>query len=269
MELPPLDAPTGAAWRQPGGRQASQPARQTPNSTAVCTPGSASEVAGWQSLLCGLGLDPPSSCTILSITVPPPATPRAELNQQFGSFLAGAELFDPPALGVSPAEALLMDPQQRLVMQTFSGGMPLVASLLDSMRSTGQDEAETALLLAACGVAHAPRRLAKQAPPPAPPLQRPTASTWRAARPPAPPACLWACPSWSTHASAWRRGPRSTPTTPPGRTSAWPPVGGACAAVPIPGRWRLAWRLQPPLPRPAAARPRACPAPSMERECPM
>lgn len=57
----------------------------------------------------------------------PPLTP-AELNQQFGSFLAGAELFDPAALGVSPAEALLMDPQQRLVMQGFSGGPRCAAS---------------------------------------------------------------------------------------------------------------------------------------------
>lgn len=48
--------------------------------------------------------------------------PHAELNQQFGSFLTGADLFDAAALGVSPAEALLMDPQQRLVMQSFSGG---------------------------------------------------------------------------------------------------------------------------------------------------
>lgn len=46
----------------------------------------------------------------------------AELNQPFGSFLAGADLFDAAALGVSPAEALLMDPQQRLAMQSFSGG---------------------------------------------------------------------------------------------------------------------------------------------------
>ena len=46
----------------------------------------------------------------------------AELNQQFGAFVAAAEQFDAAAMGVSPAEALLMDPQQRLVMQCFSGG---------------------------------------------------------------------------------------------------------------------------------------------------
>jgi hypothetical protein len=51
----------------------------------------------------------------------------AELNQQFGSFLAGVDQFDAAALGVSPAEALLMDPQQRLVMQSFSGKFALVA----------------------------------------------------------------------------------------------------------------------------------------------
>ena len=47
--------------------------------------------------------------------------PRVELNQPFGSFLTGADQFDAAALGVSPAEALLMDPQQRLAMQSFSG----------------------------------------------------------------------------------------------------------------------------------------------------
>lgn len=61
-------------------------------------------------------LHPASHLVVLHPRVPP-----AELNQQFGSFLAGADLFDAAALGVSPAEALLMDPQQRLVMQSFSG----------------------------------------------------------------------------------------------------------------------------------------------------
>ena len=48
-------------------------------------------------------------------------SPPVELNQLFGSFLTGAGQFDAAALGVSPAEALLMDPQQRLAMQSFSG----------------------------------------------------------------------------------------------------------------------------------------------------
>ena len=51
----------------------------------------------------------------------PPECVQTELNQKFGSFLGGVDLFDAPAMGVSPAEALLMDPQQRLVMQCFSG----------------------------------------------------------------------------------------------------------------------------------------------------
>lgn len=70
--------------------------------------------------------------------------PHAELNQQFGSFLAGADQFDAAALGVSPAEALLMDPQQRLVMQSFSGegaiwqafSTALCVSLFEQQRCT-------------------------------------------------------------------------------------------------------------------------------------
>ena len=36
---------------------------------------------------------------------------------RFGTFLAGIELFDAAALGVSDSEATLMDPQQRLLLE--------------------------------------------------------------------------------------------------------------------------------------------------------
>lgn len=54
---------------------------------------------------------------------PPPADVATELNLQFGSFLPDVAMFDPGMFGISPAEALLMDPQQRLVMHTFSEAM--------------------------------------------------------------------------------------------------------------------------------------------------
>ncbi len=54
---------------------------------------------------------------------PPPTDAASELNLQFGSFLPNVAMFDPGMFGISPAEALLMDPQQRLVMHTFSDAM--------------------------------------------------------------------------------------------------------------------------------------------------
>ena len=38
---------------------------------------------------------------------------------RFGSFLPGWDMFDPRSVGMTPAEALLVDPQQRLVMEVF------------------------------------------------------------------------------------------------------------------------------------------------------
>jgi acyl transferase domain-containing protein len=38
---------------------------------------------------------------------------------RFGSFLPGWDLFDARALGMTPAEAVLVDPQQRLVLEVF------------------------------------------------------------------------------------------------------------------------------------------------------
>lgn len=42
-----------------------------------------------------------------------------ELQPRFGAFLEGVEVFDPESVGMTPAEALLVDPQQRLVMEAF------------------------------------------------------------------------------------------------------------------------------------------------------
>lgn len=44
----------------------------------------------------------------------------SELNAGFGSFLGGADQFDPVAFHLSASEATLMDPQQRLLLQTFA-----------------------------------------------------------------------------------------------------------------------------------------------------
>ena len=43
-----------------------------------------------------------------------------ELNMQFGSFLQDADQFDPRAFLITPAEAIIMDPQQRLALLCFS-----------------------------------------------------------------------------------------------------------------------------------------------------
>lgn len=48
-----------------------------------------------------------------------PSHMPGELQPRFGCFLAGIEGFDPEAVGMTPAEALLVDPQQRLVMEAF------------------------------------------------------------------------------------------------------------------------------------------------------
>lgn len=68
---------------------------------------------------------------------PPPADAAAELNLQFGSFLPNVAMFDPGMFGISPAEALLMDPQQRLVMHTFSEAMAGHLLGRSAVRETG------------------------------------------------------------------------------------------------------------------------------------
>ena len=47
---------------------------------------------------------------------------QQQLPPRFGAFLAGVELFDGEAFGVSPSEAATMDPQQRLLLQVRAGG---------------------------------------------------------------------------------------------------------------------------------------------------
>lgn len=48
-----------------------------------------------------------------------PSHMPGELQARFGCFLDGIEAFDPEVVGMTPAEALLVDPQQRLVMEAF------------------------------------------------------------------------------------------------------------------------------------------------------
>lgn len=48
-----------------------------------------------------------------------PSHMPGELQARFGCFLEGVEAFDPEAVGMTPAEVLLVDPQQRLVMEAF------------------------------------------------------------------------------------------------------------------------------------------------------
>ena len=49
----------------------------------------------------------------------PPSDNERELNLQFGSFLKDVDLFDSRLFNISPAESLLIDPQQRLLMTEF------------------------------------------------------------------------------------------------------------------------------------------------------
>jgi len=67
---------------------------------------------------------------------PPPDNP-AELNLQFGSFLSDVASFDPAMFGISPAEALLMDPQQRLVLGAFSQALSGHLAYRESVRDAG------------------------------------------------------------------------------------------------------------------------------------
>jgi hypothetical protein len=46
--------------------------------------------------------------------------PSQQLGAQFGSFLSAVELFDAAAFGLSPQEALSMDPQHRLLLESAS-----------------------------------------------------------------------------------------------------------------------------------------------------
>ena len=54
-------------------------------------------------IFCGIRSEPRSSWR---------ASPAAELNAQFGAFLDSVAEFDPSSYSISPAEALLIDPQQ-------------------------------------------------------------------------------------------------------------------------------------------------------------
>ena len=60
-----------------------------------------------------------------------------EINLQFGSFLDDVSFFDANLFGISPAEAVLMDPQQRLVMGTFAEALLGHRELHEPVRNTG------------------------------------------------------------------------------------------------------------------------------------
>lgn len=57
-----------------------------------------------------------------------PSHMPGELQPRFGCFLDGIEAFDPEAVGMTPAEAVLVDPQQRLVMEAFGDAVAMTAA---------------------------------------------------------------------------------------------------------------------------------------------
>lgn len=82
---------------------------------------SPSRLFPWQQAASGASVDG-SSVVPLSrwnVDLPLPSHMPGELQARFGCFLDGIEVFDPEAVGMTPAEALLVDPQQRLVMEAF------------------------------------------------------------------------------------------------------------------------------------------------------
>eukprot|EP00883_Tetradesmus_obliquus_P011533 jgi/Sobl393_1/4315/SZX67650.1 len=66
-----------------------------------------------------------------------PAHLPGELQPRFGSFLREVEQFDAAALGLTAAEAVLMDPQQRLVMEAFADVHAATAAAGLASRSAG------------------------------------------------------------------------------------------------------------------------------------
>jgi len=60
-----------------------------------------------------------------------------ELNLQFGSFLEDVASFDAAAFAISPAEAVLMDPQQRLALDSFAQSLAVHST--STFASTGGD----------------------------------------------------------------------------------------------------------------------------------
>lgn len=76
------------------------------------------------------GYSPESACSADASTVVPlsrwdadltlPAHLPGELQSRFGCFLPDVELFDPSAVGLTAAEALLVDPQQRLMLEVYA-----------------------------------------------------------------------------------------------------------------------------------------------------
>lgn len=71
----------------------------------------------------------------------------AELQASFGSFVTGAAAFDVAAFGLPEAEAQLMDPQQRVLLQASWESLQPAVSAASSAGGAGG-----AAFRAACGV---------------------------------------------------------------------------------------------------------------------
>jgi acyl carrier protein len=120
-----------------------------------------------------------------------PSHAPGELQARFGCFLDGVEMFDPEAVGMTPAEVVLVDPQQRLVMEAF-GDVAAAASAAGVYNRSGGCTGAGCTAVGVRGCCAAPSACTPHA------LNLPTSTAGV-------PACLWGCHSWSMLASRLTR----------------------------------------------------------------
>ena len=88
-------------------------------SLACRFPGADSPEAFWQNLAAGVESVqkvPPSRWAAEHFFAPPPYQPGKSISQ-WGAFLDDIQRFDAAFFGISPAEASIMDPQQRILLE--------------------------------------------------------------------------------------------------------------------------------------------------------
>ncbi|MCB8984311.1 MAG: type I polyketide synthase [Ardenticatenaceae bacterium] len=88
-------------------------------------PGAANVSEFWQVLINGVDAIsevPPDRWSLDEFYDPDPTKP-GKMNTRWGGFIQGADQFDPAFFGLSPREARLMDPQQRIFLEVAHGAL--------------------------------------------------------------------------------------------------------------------------------------------------